>query len=123
MLASAILYTHTDKANFSETNWKYTVEVPNTAPISKDISFHVSKFPEKMVFQIMFEIVMWIRQLQPAGKLFQTIGVKYGNFFDKYSKFLEGCFSFETEDLVQLYLLHFDQIFYIYHENVEDEFP
>ena len=34
-----------------------TFEVPNTASISKDILFHVSKFLEKMVFQLMFEII------------------------------------------------------------------
>ena len=34
-----------------------TVEVLNTSSISKDIFFHVSKFLEKMVFQVMFEII------------------------------------------------------------------
>ena len=51
--------------NSRKTNWKLieniTVEVPNTASISKDILFHVSKFLEKMVFQLMFEIIKWIR--------------------------------------------------------------
>ena len=32
-------------------------EVRNTASISKDILFPVSKFLEKMVFQLMFEII------------------------------------------------------------------
>ena len=41
-----------------------TVEVPNTASISKDIMFHVSEFLEKVVFQLMFEIIKWIRQFQ-----------------------------------------------------------
>ena len=41
-----------------------TVQVPNTASISKGILFHVSKFLEKMIFQLMFEIIKWIRQLQ-----------------------------------------------------------
>ena len=53
--------------NTRKTNLKLieniTVEVPNTASISKDIMFHVSKFLEKMVFQFMFEIVKRIRQL------------------------------------------------------------
>ena len=31
------------------------VQVPNTASVSKDILFHVSKFLEKMIFQLMFE--------------------------------------------------------------------
>ena len=44
--------------NNRKTNLKLiTVEVPNTASISKDILFHVSKFLEKMVFQLMFEII------------------------------------------------------------------
>ena len=34
-----------------------TVEVPNTASRSKDLLFHVSKFLEKMVFQLIFEII------------------------------------------------------------------
>ena len=47
--------------NFRKTNLKLighiTVEDPNTVSISKDILFHVSKFLEKMVFQLMFEII------------------------------------------------------------------
>ena len=34
-----------------------TVQVPNTASISKGILLHVSKILEKMIFQLMFEIV------------------------------------------------------------------
>ena len=34
-----------------------TVQVPNMASISKNILFHVSKFLEKMIFQLMFEII------------------------------------------------------------------
>ena len=34
-----------------------TVQVPNTASINKDILFHVSQFLEKMVFQLMFQII------------------------------------------------------------------
>ena len=51
---------HYNIMNSRKTNLKLientTVEVPNTASISKDILFHVSKFLEKMVFQHMFEI-------------------------------------------------------------------
>ena len=32
-------------------------QVPNTASISKGILLHVSKILEKMIFQLMFEIV------------------------------------------------------------------
>ena len=38
-------------------NENITVEVVNTASISKDVLFHVSKFFEKMVFQLIFEII------------------------------------------------------------------
>ena len=34
-----------------------TVQVPNMASISKNILFHVSKFLEKMIFQLTFEII------------------------------------------------------------------
>ena len=34
-----------------------TVEVPNTASVSQDILFHVFKFLEKMVFQLLFQII------------------------------------------------------------------
>ena len=34
-----------------------TVEVPNTASMSQDILFHVFKFLEKMVFQLLFQII------------------------------------------------------------------
>ena len=41
-----------------------TVQVPNMASASKDILFYVSKFLEKMIFQLMFEIIKRIRLLQ-----------------------------------------------------------
>ena len=34
-----------------------TVQVSNTASVNKDILFHVSKFLEKIIFQLMFEII------------------------------------------------------------------
>ena len=34
-----------------------TVQVSNTASVIKNILFHVSKFIEKMMFQLMFEII------------------------------------------------------------------
>ena len=34
-----------------------TVQVPNRTSISKDIFFHVSKFLEKMIFQLMIKII------------------------------------------------------------------
>ena len=41
--------------------------------------------------------------------------------FDQNKRFLKDI-SFKTEDLIK-YLLDFDQIAYIYHENIEDKFP
>ena len=40
------------------------VQLPYTASVSKGILFHVSKFLEKMIFQLPFEIIKWICQLQ-----------------------------------------------------------
>ena len=40
------------------------VQLPYTASASKGILFHVSKFLEKMIFQLTFEIIKWICQLQ-----------------------------------------------------------
>ena len=34
-----------------------TIQVPNMASINKGILLHVSKFLEKMIFQLMFEII------------------------------------------------------------------
>ena len=47
--------------NSGKTNLKLieniTIQVPNTASISNGILLHVSKFLEKMIFQLMFEII------------------------------------------------------------------
>ena len=40
------------------------VQLPYRASVSKGILFHVSKFLEKMIFQLTFEIIKWICQLQ-----------------------------------------------------------
>ena len=73
-----------------------TVEVTNRASISKGILVHVSKFPEKMVFQLMLETVKWICKLQVCR---QTIP-SYWRQIRKYILIKQGCFSFKTEDLV-----------------------
>ena len=44
------------KTNLRSTG-NITVQVPNTASISKCILFRVSKFLEKIIFQFMFEII------------------------------------------------------------------
>ena len=47
--------------NSRKTNFRLieniTVQVPNTASIRKDILFHVSKVLDKIIFQLMFEII------------------------------------------------------------------
>ena len=47
--------------NCGKPNWQLieniTVEVPKIASVNKDILFHVYKFLEKMVFQLIFEII------------------------------------------------------------------
>ena len=64
------------------------VHVPNTVSISKGILFHVSKFLEKMIFQLMFEIFMTIRQHVLKDFLFESLfnnaaGLKVCNFIRK----------------------------------------
>ena len=52
---------HYNTMNSRKTNSRLieniTVQVPNMASISKNILFHVSKFLEKMIFQLTFEII------------------------------------------------------------------
>ena len=59
MLSENIIVKHYNIMNSKNTNLtlieNITVQVPNTASVSKDILFHVSKFLEKMIFQLMFE--------------------------------------------------------------------
>ena len=73
---------------------------PNTASINKDILFHVSKFLEIIVFQLMFEILKWIWQLQVLWQTAPNYWCQIGQFFLPEQVFLIGCFSFKTEDLV-----------------------
>ena len=59
MLSENIIVKHYNIMNSKKTNLtlieNITAQVPNTASVSKDILFHVSKFLEKMIFQLMFE--------------------------------------------------------------------
>ena len=59
MLSESIIVKHYNIMNSKKTNLilieNITVQFPNTASVSKDILFHVSKFLEKMIFQLMFE--------------------------------------------------------------------
>ena len=90
--------------NSTKTNWKWieniTVEVINATSISKDIFSHVSKFLEKMVFQLMFEIIMWIRQLQFRRQTVPNYWRQIGQFVWTEHVFLKERFSFKTADLV-----------------------
>ena len=100
-----------------------TVEVPNTASMSQDILFHVFKFLEKMVFQLLFEIVKWIRQLQVLRKTVPSHWRQVGQFFYQNTCFLKDVLVLKQKIS---YLLDFDQIVSIYHENnenIEDKFP
>ena len=100
-----------------------TVEVPNTASMSQDILFHVFKFLEKMVFQLLFEIVKWIRQLQVLRKTVPSHWRQVGQFFYQNTCFLKDVLVLQQKIS---YLLDFDQIVSIYHENnenIEDKFP
>ena len=53
--------THYNIRNSREINLRLIesipVQVPNTASIRKRILFHVSKFLEKIILQLMFEII------------------------------------------------------------------
>ena len=74
-----------------------------------------------MVFQLLFEIIKWIRQLQVLRKTLPNYWRQVGQFFLPEHVSLKGCFSFKIS-----YLLDFDQIVSIYHENnenIEDKFP
>ena len=71
--------------NSRKTNLKLTenitVQLPNTASISKDILFHVSTFFEKMIFQLMFEIIKLIRQLQVRRQTVPNYWCQIRKFF------------------------------------------
>ena len=51
-----------------------TVQAANTASISKDILFHISKFLEKMIFELCLKL---LREFTSVGILFRTTGVRY----------------------------------------------
>ena len=58
-----------------------TVQVPNTASISKFILFHVSKILEKMIFRLCLKLLSEFANFRSVDKLFQVIGVRYDKFF------------------------------------------
>ena len=69
----------------------------------------------------MFQIIKWIRQLLVRRQTVPDCCVWYDKFFWPEHVSFKGCFSFKTEDLV--FDWFFDQIVYMYHENVKDKFP
>ena len=60
------------------------VEVPNTVLISKDILFHVSKFLEKMVFQLIFKIIKWCFSFKTEDLVFAWFWPDYLDISWKY---------------------------------------
>ena len=54
-----------------------TVQVANTASISKDILFHISKFLEKMIFELCLKLLREFAKFTSVGIVFRTIGVRY----------------------------------------------
>ena len=74
-----------------------TVQVPNTASINKSILFVSWR---KWSFNLRLKLWSEFANSRSVGKLFQTIGVRYDNFFWPEHVFLKGCFRFKTEDLV-----------------------
>ena len=79
---------------------KITVQVSNTASISKNILFMFLSFLKKWSFNLCLKLLSEFVNFRSIDKLFQTIGVRYDKcFWPKYA-FLKVCFSFKTEDLV-----------------------
>ena len=74
----------------------------------------------EMIFQLMFEIIKRICQLQVC---LQTVP----NYWCQIQQILLTRTCFLKDVLVSkqkiLHLLDFDQIVYIYHENIEGKFP
>ena len=71
----------------------------DTMSIRKGIFFHVSRFLEKMIFQLMFEkLLCEFANFRSVGKLFQTI--RYDKSISPEHVFFKGCFCFKAEDLV-----------------------
>ena len=58
-----------------------TAQVSNTASMSKDILLHVSKFLEKMIFQLMFGVIKRIRQLQVHRQIVRNYWCQMGQIF------------------------------------------
>ena len=65
-----------------------TVQVANTASISKDILFHISKFLEKMIFELCLKLLRELAKFTTVGILFRTIRVRYYIYIYIYIVFI-----------------------------------
>ena len=79
-------------------------------------------FLKKWFFNLCLKLLSELDNFSLIRKLFPTICVRWDKNFWPEQAFFKGYFSFKTEDLIK-YLLDFDQIAYIYHENIEGKFP
>ena len=113
---------HFNIMNSRKNIWKLieniTVQVPNMVSLSKDILFHVPKFLEKTVFQLMFEIIKWIQQLHNLWQIVPSYWHQIEQvFFDQnFTCFLKDVLVSKQK---MSYLLDFDQIVYIHHEKMQ----
>ena len=55
-------------------------------------------FLKKWSFNLYLKLLSEFTNVRSIGQLFQTIGVRYNNFFWPEHMFLKGCFSLKTED-------------------------
>ena len=77
---------HYNIMNSRKTNWKLIENITVEVPIiwcqrCNDTLFHVSKFLEKMVFQLTFEIIKWICQLQGRQQTVPNYWHQIGHIF------------------------------------------
>ena len=84
------------------------VQLPYTASVSKGILFHVSKFLEKMIFQLTFEIIKWICQLQVRQQTVPNYWCQIRQIFLTRTWFLKDVLVSKQKIS---YLLDFDQKF------------
>ena len=85
---------------------KITVQVSNTASISKNILFMFLSFLKIWSFNLCLKLLSEFVNFSSVGKLFHTIDVLYDKFFWPEHVFLKACFSFKTEDFDQkIYLI------------------
>ena len=58
------------------------------------------RFLKKCSFNLCLRLLIDFANFRSVSNLFETVGVRYDNFFDPNTCFLKDCFSFKTEDLV-----------------------